>query len=59
MKEEEKEKIIGKTVKDVIHSPEATKIIFTDGTVLWLTPVLIEDIEENECEEEVEDIEEV
>ena len=58
MKEEEKEKIIGKTVKDVIRSPEATKIIFTDGTVLWLTPVLIEDIEENVCEEEDEDIEE-
>jgi len=27
MKEEEKEKIIGKTVKDVIRSPEATKIL--------------------------------
>ena len=55
----EEEKIIGKTVKDVIRSPEATKIIFTDGTVLWLTPVLIEDIEENGCKEEDEDIEEV
>ena len=41
----EKEKIIGKVVEDINYEEGATRIIFTDGTVLRITSVLIEDVE--------------
>ena len=40
-----KRKIIGKTVEDIKYEEGDIRIIFTDGTVLRLSAVLIEDIE--------------